>query len=52
MSEILKSPEIAARLRDIGGDPGGETPAEFTDFIKVETAKWIKLAKDAHISVE
>jgi tripartite-type tricarboxylate transporter receptor subunit TctC len=52
LSEILQSPEIAARLRDIGGDPGGETPAEFADFIKVETAKWIKLAKDAHISVE
>jgi tripartite-type tricarboxylate transporter receptor subunit TctC len=52
LNEILKSPEIAARLRDIGGDPGGETPTEFADFIKNETAKWIKLAKDAHISVE
>jgi tripartite-type tricarboxylate transporter receptor subunit TctC len=52
MSEILRSPEIAARFRDIGADPGGNTPAEFADFIKVETAKWIKLAKDAHISIE
>ena len=52
LSEILKSPDIVARLHDIGADPGGETPAEFTDFIKSETDKWIKLAKDAHISVE
>jgi tripartite-type tricarboxylate transporter receptor subunit TctC len=52
ISEILKSPDIAARLRDIGADPGGETPAEFADFIKNETDKWIKLAKNAHISVE
>jgi tripartite-type tricarboxylate transporter receptor subunit TctC len=52
LSEILKSPEIAARLRDIGGDPGGDPPAQFADFIKNETEKWTKLAKDAHISVE
>jgi tripartite-type tricarboxylate transporter receptor subunit TctC len=52
VSEILKSPEIAARFRDIGADPGGNTPVEFADFIKNETAKWIKLAKDAHISVD
>jgi tripartite-type tricarboxylate transporter receptor subunit TctC len=52
MSEILKSADIAARLRDIGADPGGEPPAAFAAFIKVETAKWIKLAKDAHISID
>jgi tripartite-type tricarboxylate transporter receptor subunit TctC len=52
VGEILKSPDIAARFRYIGADPGGNTPAEFADFIKNETTKWIKLAKDAHISVE
>ena len=52
MSEILRSPDIAARLRDIGADPGGEPPAEFAAFIKNETEKWIKVAKGAHISVD
>jgi tripartite-type tricarboxylate transporter receptor subunit TctC len=52
LAEILRTPEIAARFSDIGANPGGETPAEFAAFIKSETAKWIKLAKDAHISVE
>ena len=52
LAEILKSPDIIARLRDIGADPGGEPPAAFADFIKVETAKWIKVAKDAHVSVD
>ena len=52
MSEILKSSDIAARFRDIGADPGGEPPADFAAFIKNETAKWIKVAKDAHISVD
>jgi tripartite-type tricarboxylate transporter receptor subunit TctC len=52
LAEILKSPDIKARLADIGAEPGGETPDAFTGFIKSETDKWIKLAKDAHISVE
>jgi tripartite-type tricarboxylate transporter receptor subunit TctC len=52
LSEILKSPDIVARLHDIGADPGGDTPPEFAAFIKNETDKWIKLAKDTHISVE
>jgi len=52
MSEILRSPDIAARLRDIGADPGGGPPAEFAAFIKNETEKWIKVAKGAHISVD
>jgi tripartite-type tricarboxylate transporter receptor subunit TctC len=52
LAEILRTPEIAARFSDIGASPGGETPAEFAAFIKSETAKWVKLAKEAHISVE
>jgi tripartite-type tricarboxylate transporter receptor subunit TctC len=52
LAEILRTPEIAARFSDIGASPGGETPAEFAAFIKSETAKWIKLAKEAHISIE
>jgi tripartite-type tricarboxylate transporter receptor subunit TctC len=52
ISEILKSPDIKARLADIGADPGGDTPEEFAGFIKSETDKWIKLAKDAHISAQ
>jgi tripartite-type tricarboxylate transporter receptor subunit TctC len=52
LSEILRSPDIVERLAGIGADPGGDTPAEFANFIQSETDKWIKLAKDAHISVE
>jgi tripartite-type tricarboxylate transporter receptor subunit TctC len=52
LAEILKSPDIVERLAGIGADPGGDTPVEFAGFIKSETDKWIKLAKDAHIIVE
>jgi tripartite-type tricarboxylate transporter receptor subunit TctC len=50
--QVLKSPDVVARLRDIGAEPGGEAPAQFAAFIHAETAKWIKLAKDAGIQAD
>jgi len=50
--EVLKTPEIVARLRDFGAEPGGEPPAQFAAFIHTETEKWTKLAKEAGISAE
>jgi tripartite-type tricarboxylate transporter receptor subunit TctC len=50
--QVLKSPDVAARLRDIGAEPGGEPPAQFAAFIHAETEKWIKLAKDAGIQAD
>jgi tripartite-type tricarboxylate transporter receptor subunit TctC len=50
--QVLKSPDVVARLRDIGAEPGGEPPAQFATFIHAETEKWIKLAKDAGIQAD
>jgi len=50
--QVLKSPDVVARLRDIGAEPGGEPPAQFAAFIHAETEKWIKLAKDAGIQAD
>jgi tripartite-type tricarboxylate transporter receptor subunit TctC len=50
--EILKKPEIVARLRDFGAEPGGQTPEQFAAFIHAETEKWMKVAKEAGISPE
>jgi tripartite-type tricarboxylate transporter receptor subunit TctC len=47
---VLKSPDIIARLRDFGAEPGGEEPAQFATFIHKETEKWVKVAKDAGIN--
>jgi tripartite-type tricarboxylate transporter receptor subunit TctC len=47
---VLKSPDIIARLRDFGAEPGGEEPAQFATFIHNETEKWVKVAKDAGIN--
>ena len=50
--QVLKTPDVIARLRDIGAEPGGEPTAQFAAFIHAETAKWMKLAKDAGIQAD
>lgn len=37
---VLKSPDVAERLRRDGADVVGSSPQGFTDFIKAEHAKW------------
>ncbi len=50
--ELLKSPNMIARLNDLGAVPGGEPPERFAAFIRSETAKWTKVAKAAGITAE
>lgn len=52
LSEILKSPDIQARLKDMGAEPGGESPAEFAKFIHSEAEKWGRVAKEAGAKIE
>jgi tripartite-type tricarboxylate transporter receptor subunit TctC len=52
ISEALKSPEIRARLKDMGAEPVGDTPAEFGKFIHSETDKWGRVAKEAGAQIE
>ena len=50
--ELLKSPNMIARLKDLGAVAGGEPPERFAVFIRSETAKWTKVAKEAGITAE
>ncbi|MCK9919318.1 tripartite tricarboxylate transporter substrate binding protein [Microbacteriaceae bacterium K1510] len=49
---ILKDPDLVKHFNDIGAEPGGNTPAQFTAFIQGETDKWVGLAKKAGIQAE
>ena len=40
------------RLRQLGADPVGNTPAEFGAFIKSERDKWANVIKQADIRAE
>lgn len=50
--KVLKSPEIQKRFEEFGAVPGGEPPQEFAAFIRAETAKWGKVAKESGASIE
>jgi tripartite-type tricarboxylate transporter receptor subunit TctC len=52
IAAILKEPAIVARLREIGAEPGGVPPEQFAAFIRAETEKWIKLAREAGIQAD
>jgi tripartite-type tricarboxylate transporter receptor subunit TctC len=41
----VQSPEIKARMAEIGLTPMGNTPEQFDAFIKVEIDKWAKVVK-------
>jgi tripartite-type tricarboxylate transporter receptor subunit TctC len=49
---IIGLPDIQRRLADIGADPVGNTPEQFTAFIKTELDKWQKVVKASGAKVE
>ncbi len=51
-ARVVKSPEVAARLSDDGGEPIGSTPDEFRQFIASEILVWRGVVSDAGMRVE
>lgn len=49
---ILKLPDIQQRLKALGSEGIGNTPAEFARFVSAESAKYAKAIRDAKIRVE
>ncbi len=52
IGSTLKDPNIVARLREMGAQPGGQSPAEVATFITAETAKWKKVAKESGAKID
>jgi tripartite-type tricarboxylate transporter receptor subunit TctC len=49
---ILQTPEMKARLAELGAEPASYKPDEFLAFIKRDNAKWEKLIRERRIEVE
>ena len=49
---ILQSGDVKERFAADGGDPGGNSPEEFARYIRAETDKWARVARDAGIKPE
>jgi len=52
ISNILKLPDVKARLAMQGADPVGSSPEKFDAFIKSEIAKWAKVVKENGLKVD
>ena len=52
ISEVLQSKETGKRMEAEGAETVRMTPAEFGHFIRVELAKWVKVAHDVGIQAE
>ena len=50
--KIIKSPEMKARLAELGLEPVGSSPSEFGQFIRDENVKWAKIAKEANVKLQ
>ena len=51
-ARILKLPDVQAKLRGLGGEPGNITPEQFAALNKAEFERFGKLIRDANIRIE
>ena len=52
VAEIMKLPEVTAKLRNMHILPIGSTPAEMAKFVREESDRWGKVIRAAKIGVE
>jgi tripartite-type tricarboxylate transporter receptor subunit TctC len=52
MIKVLALPDIKERMAGLGADVVGNTPEEAAALIKLEVAKYTKVANAAHISAD
>jgi tripartite-type tricarboxylate transporter receptor subunit TctC len=52
IAAVVRMPEVRARLAELGAEPVGNTPEEFTAYNRSELAKWAKIVKDSGAKVD
>ncbi len=50
--KIIRKPDVAARFSELGADPVGNTPAEFSKQIDSDIKMWAKVIKQAGIRAD
>ena len=52
IGKMLTSPELVAFLNNEGAEAEAMTPKQFADMMRQETERWIKVAREANISID
>jgi tripartite-type tricarboxylate transporter receptor subunit TctC len=52
LAKVLKDPDLLRRFEEQGVAPGAMTPQQLADFIRIETVKWTKVAKESGATAE
>jgi len=50
--KLLREPDTAKRLEELGIEPVGNSPEEFGAFIKSEIERWTRVARAANVKME
>jgi tripartite-type tricarboxylate transporter receptor subunit TctC len=52
VAKALKNPDVAAKLKEFGLDPVGNTPEEHAAQLRADLERWAKVAKAAKIKID
>lgn len=52
VAQALADPDVKKQLLALGAEPVGNTPQQFADRIKSESASWAQVFRNAHMSLE
>ncbi len=52
VAAVVRLPDVRTRLAELGAEPVGNTPEEFTAYNRSELAKWAKIVKDSGATVD
>ena len=52
IDQVIKGPAVRAKLLQIGAEPVGGTPREFSNYVKAENKKWSVAIKEMGITLK
>lgn len=52
VQKVLREPSVRKQMTEIGAEPIGDTPQQFTEFIKKEMARWDQKIRETGIRYE
>jgi tripartite-type tricarboxylate transporter receptor subunit TctC len=52
LTKVVQQKELRERFVQMGNDPAGLGPEEFTQFLRDEVAKWGKVIRDANVKID